>query len=60
MNPLIWLGGGGLVAYLLLRHRDAVAAALSAPVAPAAPVVPAAPLPVPVPLPPARPPQITT
>jgi len=26
VNPLLWLGAGGLAAYLLLRHKDAAAA----------------------------------
>ena len=31
MNPLLWLGAGGLAAYLLLRHKDAAAATLAPP-----------------------------
>ena len=42
MNPLLLLGGGGLAAYLLLRARDASAAA-PAPVTPPAPGVPVLP-----------------
>jgi len=29
VNPLLWLGAGGLAAYLLLRHKDAAAATLA-------------------------------
>jgi len=31
VNPLLWLGAGGLAAYLLLRHKDAAAATLAPP-----------------------------
>ena len=47
MNPLLWLGAGGLAAYLLLRHKDAAAATPA----------PATPTQTP---PSAKPPQITT
>ena len=47
MNPLLWLGAGGAAAYLLLRHKDAAAAAPA----------PATPTQAP---PSAKPPQITT
>ena len=56
MNPLLFLGAGGVAAYLLLRHRDASAAAPPStggapgqPLAPPAPVVIAAPAPIPSP-----------
>lgn len=76
MNELLLLGGGTLVAYLLLRHGDAAAAtpapaALSGVTQPGTPSVPwrpptpqpptPAPKPGPSPSPPStRPPQITT
>jgi murein DD-endopeptidase MepM/ murein hydrolase activator NlpD len=71
VKELLWLGGGGLAAYLLLRHKDADAAtfgpAPSQPPAPPPPapsvVVPVAPAPKPSapPSPPVgTPPQITT
>ena len=72
MNPILWLGAGGLATYLLLRHKDAAAAV--APTGAAAQPTPQAPIPsppaivvvnaptsgAPQPPPSAKPPQITT
>ncbi len=55
MNPLLWLGAGGLAAYLLLRHKDATAAT-TAPTTLPHPGMPNAPQTAPS----TKPPQITT
>ena len=51
MNPLLLLGAGGIAAYLLLRSREAAAAAHASSPAPLAPAVPPVTWPQPMPHP---------